>query len=724
MFLLREQVEARQLFAVALASVLCAALTAPVASAAVEQSAVEPGSTSSLEPADEISDDTLSRLIANADRMPPEASAHVEVYGDDLDLVSDVVTASGGEVTGRVDGYFVEAIVPADALGPIYAHEATGEIYPLTRSSPTAVTVGASTSSVILQSVVRDTIKLAPWHDAGHLGEGQRIGIIDHFGEIELERSIALGRLPAISGMFCRNAGRACDLAAVDGGSHGVGVSEIIHAIAPEAELYLATVRSQSDTREAVDWFAANGVTVVNRSVLTELDGPGDGTGPMASIVDYAVDQGIVWVTAAGNAAGDSSVHPGENWVGMFNDPDGNGVHNWRDGSERMPFDCGFILGMRWDDWDLSTVPTDYDILIYDNLDDVAPEASGQSRQRTAAHQPLERGIETSCVNGPNDVDYISIVMTEDLQPDGVDEIQILTNRSGLGEWVNEHAATLPGADSKSPGVVSVGASNSPGSLAAASYSSQGPTFDGRTGVDLVAPSCITGTSIPGCFTGTSAASPAVAGVLSVLRGAGVFTSADEVDTVIDLLTVDTGTLGRDPLYGQGSMILRSPEQIFVQESLPRCFGLPATIVGTAGDDVIIGTAGVDIVFARQGNDRVSALGGNDIICGGFGDDQIFGGTGADSILAGPGADTVRGLAGNDVINGGHGHDDLEGNEGADEIRGYTGRDYLKGGNGNDLVFGGSGNDRLVGGDGNDDLFGGEGVDQCRSPYEQIFSCR
>lgn len=280
------------------------------------------------------------------------------------------------------------------------------------------------------------------------------------------------------------------------------------------------------------------------------------------------------------------------------------------------------------------------------------------------------------------------------------------------------------GADSKSPGVVSVGASTSPGSLDAASYSSEGPTFDGRSGVDLVAPSCIPGASMPGCFTGTSAASPVVAGIMAVFRGASVFTSTDQVDAVIELLTVDAGLPGRDTVYGQGAMVLRSPEQIFVQDSLPRCFGIPATIIGTSGDDVLVGTPGVDIVFARQGDDQISTGDGNDIICAGFGDDQILAGTGADVILAGPGADLVRGQAGNDFINGGHGHDDIEGNEGTDELRGYTGRDYVKGGNGNDDVFGGSGNDRLVGGDGNDQLFGGEGLDRCRPPLESAVSCR
>ena len=60
----------------------------------------------------------------------------------------------------------------------------------------------------------------------------------------------------------------------------------------------------------------------------------------------------------------------------------------------------------------------------------------------------------------------------------------------------------------------------------------------------------------------------------------------------------------------------------------PACFGVPATIVGTAGNDVINGTAGNDVIVAGDGNDIINGNGGNDRICGDAGNDTINGGDG------------------------------------------------------------------------------------------------
>jgi hypothetical protein len=55
------------------------------------------------------------------------------------------------------------------------------------------------------------------------------------------------------------------------------------------------------------------------------------------------------------------------------------------------------------------------------------------------------------------------------------------------------------------------------------------------------------------------------------------------------------------------------------------CDGLPATIVGTSGDDNLTGTAGDDVIVGLAGNDVIQGLAGNDRICGGDGDDEIYG---------------------------------------------------------------------------------------------------
>lgn len=151
------------------------------------------------------------------------------------------------------------------------------------------------------------------------------------------------------------------------------------------------------------------------------------------------------------------------------------------------------------------------------------------------------------------------------------------------------------------------------------------------------------------------------------------------------------------------------------------CAGLAATIVGTAGDDILMGTAGDDVIVGRGGNDHIEGLGGRDVICGGAGDDTILGGdgddiiygqSGADTLWGGDGDDQIFGGTGPDVLAGQAGRDSLYGEEGSDTIEGGRDDDRLSGGTGNDVIGGGSGDDVLMGDDGDDHLSGGGGNDQ------------
>jgi uncharacterized repeat protein (TIGR01451 family) len=121
-----------------------------------------------------------------------------------------------------------------------------------------------------------------------------------------------------------------------------------------------------------------------------------------------------------------------------------------------------------------------------------------------------------------------------------------------------------------------------------------------------------------------------------------------------------------------------------------KCDGQTATIIGTAGPNVLIGTGGDDVVFADAGDDVVFGFAGGDLICGGPGTDVLRGGRGSDAILGGIGSDFIQGRRGDDGLHGGRG------------------RDRLRGGNGDDLVDGGRGFDRCRGGAGLDALRGCE----------------
>jgi uncharacterized delta-60 repeat protein len=135
----------------------------------------------------------------------------------------------------------------------------------------------------------------------------------------------------------------------------------------------------------------------------------------------------------------------------------------------------------------------------------------------------------------------------------------------------------------------------------------------------------------------------------------------------------------------------------------PRCFGKPATIVGTPGSDLLRGTGKRDVIFARSGVDRIIASGGGDLVCGGAGNDRVYLQSGDDKASGGAGADLLAGSFGADVLLGNAGNDRLLGAQGRDRLFGGPGADVLLGAKGNDLLSGGRGRDRLNGGTGNDD---------------------
>jgi hypothetical protein len=103
-------------------------------------------------------------------------------------------------------------------------------------------------------------------------------------------------------------------------------------------------------------------------------------------------------------------------------------------------------------------------------------------------------------------------------------------------------------------------------------------------------------------------------------------------------------------------------------DTTPTCFGRPATIVGTPGNDQLAGTASPDVIVALGGDDKIGGAGGDDLIC------------------AGPGADLVSAEGGSDRVSGGPGDDQLLGGNGRDRLDGGTGTDGCTGGAGRNML--------------------------------------
>jgi Ca2+-binding RTX toxin-like protein len=163
----------------------------------------------------------------------------------------------------------------------------------------------------------------------------------------------------------------------------------------------------------------------------------------------------------------------------------------------------------------------------------------------------------------------------------------------------------------------------------------------------------------------------------------------------------------------------------------PTCFGVPATIVGTSGDDFLMGGPGPDVIVGLGGDDAITGGGGDDLLCGGPGSDIIFGGPGNDKIDGGDGQDALAGNAGNDELDGGGNaasanadfvsYENAPGSVQVDlsvqKASGADGSDQLKGiesafGSSHDDVLKGDASANVLGGEaGSDTINGGGGED-------------
>ena len=123
----------------------------------------------------------------------------------------------------------------------------------------------------------------------------------------------------------------------------------------------------------------------------------------------------------------------------------------------------------------------------------------------------------------------------------------------------------------------------------------------------------------------------------------------------------DNAVVGRSYLFrGEEPTLDAEPYAAFVEGPpgvTARCGGRAATIVGTAGANVLRGTPGADVIAGLAGRDRLIGRGGKDILCGGTGNDRLLGGKGRDRLIGGKGRDRLRGGAGRDVLRGGPGRD-------------------------------------------------------------------
>jgi hypothetical protein len=345
---------------------------------------------------------------------------------------------------------------------------------------------------------------------------------------------------------------------------HGTACAEIVHDMAPGAELYLANIFYDSDLIDAVEWLVNEQVDVVSFS-LGSYFGAGDGTGLDCTLVQWAYqNSGITWVASAGNAAND-------HWSGTFSDPDGDGWHNFSGEDELLqfyvPVDLGIEHGvnaeLKWNDWGTwddyygySGSDQDYDLYLFIWNGDQWQLVDKSENRQPQFIWPWESIYGWYSLS---DTYWGVAIRKNQASEDVFFDLYVDVHTPDTMEY-NVPSGTIS-TPADSPYAIAVGAVDAVDD-SYHYYSSQGPTADGRIKPDIVAPSGVSTSNtsygllnITGGFAGTSASCPHMAGAIALLKGKTPFT-LDEIKSILYNRAIEMGEPGKDNVYGWGRLDL------------------------------------------------------------------------------------------------------------------------------------------------------------------------
>jgi len=315
--------------------------------------------------------------------------------------------------------------------------------------------------------------------------------------------------------------------------THGDASAEIVTDVAPDTNLVLIKIGSYFDAVQVADYIENNDwgengthldIDVVSMSLAFYLT-PNDGTARLDQDIDASVANGTMWSIAAGNK-GD-----GTHWNGSYNGSDGDSVHDFgNEGDECNRVDGPVSVLLQWNDWYNSD--QDYDLRLYKNN---STEVVHSSKNVQDGSQPPYEYVQTA-ISGT----YCFSIINYDADGSAHFDVFVLEDRRTMEHWTETQSITVPATGESATAVGAVSYDD----RALRSYSSQGPTIDGRNKPDFVGPDGVSSAAYhPERYFGTSAAAPHVAGVAALVLAANDSVNAIGVN---DRLAETSDSLGAE----------------------------------------------------------------------------------------------------------------------------------------------------------------------------------
>jgi len=361
-------------------------------------------------------------------------------------------------------------------------------------------------------------------------------------------------------------------------GDEGTALMEILHDLAPDAQLFFSGSTGSADMPNAIDWLVGQGVDVIMDDIGNFAQ-PFFEDGSIAQAAQSAIDAGVTYVASAGNY-GPSTYNSGwSHYQHEFVD-DGSGLHDFGAGdiSKAMYVDAGAEIGayLQWSDpWNASG--NDYDLYL---LDASANVLASSENYQTGTQHPYES---LSWTNGGAG-QVVHIVISKFSGQDR--ELELFAGGSDVeslqyntrGDSIIGHSALTS--------VITVGAISASDTNwdDVEDYSSRGPStvytdFPSQTSVQRNSLDVcgITGVQTrvgllgyhSNPFYGTSAATPHIAAIAALLLELDPTLTPAEVQDRINNYADDIETAGYDHVSGYGranalaSGTMQEPDDVY-----------------------------------------------------------------------------------------------------------------------------------------------------------------